>query len=124
MTHIPTRLLLVAIRNIDGGYQCIFDLEELRHEMGGGSVLHAIYRYAAELTLKRLIAERGFFDDNRIVQDTAFPPEYKPMDNVLGVLVMPEQWDGDDEEKMCHLNDENTHWVTVQEYTPGTLLED
>jgi len=95
-------MLLVTISNIDSTYHGVFDTNDKKK--------------AAEAALLKLVADHGFFDDTRI-HVTESPDQY-------GVLVDEDQLDYVKKNSglLYHMQDENTHFVHVKLYVPGTMF--
>ena len=95
-------MLKVTIVNIDGPFIAVFD--------------HDDKPKAVEAVLASLIADHGFFADNRIVPiaEFDFTPAY---DGAYGVLLM----EGEEVDEW-QINGENTYWIYVTEYKSGTVI--
>jgi len=98
-------MLLVTIENIDRSFMAI-------HE--GDMAVPSDKQKAAEATLASLIAEHGFFPEDRVV--TEFPRDFTPDEKVYGFVMMPQ----DDEYET--LDDENTYWVSVKPCEFGSII--
>jgi hypothetical protein len=63
----------------------------------------------------------GFFKDNTLV--TQLPPAYEPLaPGLVGILML--EADAQDKWNVAHaLDDENTYFVYVTDYEPGTMFE-
>lgn len=101
-------LLKVTIANIDGPFVWLFDSDDKR--------------VCVRRALDDLIANHGFFKDNLILDRDKFPsiPEWVEPENVFGILLMP----GEEEDLDYLLDNENTYWIYVEEYEPGTCITD
>ncbi len=105
------KLRKVRIGNIDGFYTWLFyiDLD---------------VDQCVRKALDELIDQYGFFEDNRIetnIPENLIPDGYfltSSKGGAYGILLMP-----DEEEDLEYiLNNENTYWIFVTEYEPGTIL--
>ena len=96
-------MLLVTILNIDTTYHGVFDTDDKKT--------------AAEAALADLVANNGFFPENRIVTD--LPSSHQSPIPEYGVLLMPDEAKEDLE---WHLSSENTYWIRISEYKLGTMI--
>ena len=99
-------MLHVTVENIDSCWQGVFEEDDRRK--------------AALFALEDLVVNCGFFKDNVIVTD--FPSYYRPSKNVVGMLMLSDVADDEDEVAYA-IDDENTYWVTVREFVPNKMSE-
>ncbi len=78
------------------------------------------HELAAFAALRQLKLHHGFFKDNTLV--TQLPPAFTPCPGVVGILMRG--LDAEDEWNVAHyIDDENTYWVIVEDYEPGSMFQ-
>jgi hypothetical protein len=105
-------MLLVTISNIDDTYHGVFDTDDKQA--------------AAEAALANMVADQGFFPQNRIRTLPALldrgsqQAALREDEDTYGILVIPE------EEEECGLEylagSENTYWICIAKYKLGTMI--
>jgi hypothetical protein len=98
-------MLQVTIANIDTTYRGVYDTDAPWD--------------AAQLALKDLIENHGFFADN--VLWNHWPSAFTPANNVVGIVLMPDQRVSVEDVEYA-VDDENVYWVTVEPFVINKMF--
>lgn len=99
----------VTVMNIDASFHGVFRFDAAKDP----------HKLAAFAALRELKLHHGFFKDNTLV--TQLPPAYEPLaPGLVGILML--EVDAEDKWNVAAaLDDENTYFVYVEDYEPGSM---
>lgn len=100
-------MLKVTVANIDQSFHGVFATSD--------------WSEAANAALADLKVNHGFFEDNVIVDRMGMPGSFTPNEDVHGFLMLKESV-RDEGERCYAIDDENTYWITIEDYEPGRMF--